>query len=75
MFGGAFSTAEVRSAHKYRTSATYGSLLDDDVLDEEVLEIKVFRVRVRLGVLEETEDELNGLLGPAAFRHTLNTLP
>ena len=45
-------------------------MLDDDVLDEKVLEIKVFRVRVRLGVLEETEDELDGLLGPATFRCT-----
>ena len=31
---------------------TYGCLLDDNVLDEEVLELKVFRVRVRLGILQ-----------------------
>ena len=49
---------------------TYGCLLDDNVLDEEVLEIKVFRVRVRLGVLEEAEDELDRLLGPAAWQRT-----
>ena len=44
---------------------TYGSLLDDNVLDEEVLELKVFRVRVRLGILQAAEDELDGLLRPA----------
>lgn len=46
---------------------TYRRLLYDNVLDDEVLDIKVFRVRVRLGVLQEAEDELNGLLGPATF--------
>ena len=46
---------------------TYGSLLDDNVLDEEVLELKVFRVRVRLGILQEAEDELDGLLRPATY--------
>ena len=46
---------------------TYGSLLDNNVLDEEVLELKVFRVRVRLGILQEAEDELDGLLRPATY--------
>ena len=46
---------------------TYGSLLDDNVLDEEVLKLKVFRVGVRLGILQEAEDELDGLLGPTTF--------
>ena len=46
---------------------TYGSLLDDNVLDEEVLELKVFRVRVRLGILQEAEDELDGFLRPATY--------
>ena len=46
---------------------TYGGLLDNNVLDVEVLELKVFRVRVRLGVLQEAEDELDGLLGPATY--------
>ena len=46
---------------------TYGSLLDDNVLDEEVLELKIFRVRVRLGILQETKDELDGLLRPATY--------
>lgn len=46
---------------------TYRRLLYDNVLDDEVLDIKVFRVRVRLGVLQEAEDELDGLLGPTTF--------
>ena len=54
---------------------TYGGLLDNNVLDVEVLELKVFRVRVRLGVLEETENELDGLLGPTTFGHQLNPSP
>ena len=48
---------------------TYGSLLDDNVLDEEVLELKVFRVRVRLGVLQQASDELDGLFRPATYNH------
>ena len=48
-------------------SETYGSLLNDDALDVQILEVNVLRVRVRLGVLEEASDELDGLLGPATF--------
>ena len=46
---------------------TYGSLLDNNALDEEVLELDVFRIRVRLSVLEETENKLHGLLRPATL--------
>ena len=49
---------------------TYGGLLDNDVLDVEVLELKDFRVGVRLSVLQEAEDKLDGLLGPATFRRS-----
>ena len=52
---------------QFKVDGTYGSLLDDDVLDVKVLELKVFRIGVRLGILEETEDELDGLLGPTTF--------
>ena len=45
----------------------FGSLLDDDVFNEEVLEGERFCVGVRFGVLQETGDELDGLLGPATF--------
>ena len=50
-----------------RDDGTYGSLLHDNVLDVEILELEVFRIGVRLGILEETEDELDGLLGPTTF--------
>ena len=50
-----------------RLKITYGCLLDDNVLDVEVLELKVFRVRVRLRVLQEAENELDGLLGPTTL--------
>ena len=52
---------------RHRDDGTYGSLLHDNVLDVEVLELKVFRVRVRLRVLQEAENELDGLLGPTTL--------
>lgn len=48
---------------KYKS--THGCLLNDDALDEEILKLQVLCVRVRLGVLQETSDELHRLLGPA----------
>lgn len=50
-----------------KTKETYGSLLDADVLDVQVIQFKVFSVRIRFCVLEETQNELNRLLGPATF--------
>lgn len=44
-----------------------GGLLDDNVLDEQVLRGKVLGVGVGLGVLEETENELDRLDGPATL--------
>lgn len=43
---------------------THGGLLDDNVLDGKVLQLKVLGISVRLGVLQETSDELDALLGP-----------
>ena len=68
MFGGGFSKPRMRSAHKYRTSATYRSLLDDDAPDVEFLNVDVLRVSVGLSVLEEAGDELDALLGPATWK-------
>ena len=65
MFGGGFSKPRMRSAHKYRTRGTYGSLLDDDAPDVEFLNVDVLRVSIGLSVLEEAGDELDALLGPA----------
>lgn len=42
-----------------------GGLLNNNVLDDQLLDIEVLSVGVGLGVLEETEDELDGLLGPS----------
>lgn len=44
-----------------------GSLLNDNVLDDQLLDIKVLSLSVGLGVLEETEDELDRLLGPSTL--------
>ena len=50
-----------------RLGLTYGGLLDNNVLDDNILQFDALRISVRLGVLQETEDELDGLLGPATF--------
>jgi hypothetical protein len=44
---------------------TYGGLLNTNVPDNEVLDVQALGVGVRLGVLQEASDELDGLFGPA----------
>ena len=44
---------------------TYGSLLDNNVLNDNILRFDALRISVRLGVVQETEDELDRLLRPA----------
>lgn len=45
--------------------STYGGLLNTDVLDDEVLNGNVLGLGVGLGVLEQVQDELDGLDGPS----------
>ena len=52
------------------TSATLGSLVDLDVLDNEVAGVETLGVGVGLGVLEEVDQELSGLDGPAGLADT-----
>jgi hypothetical protein len=52
------------------TSALLGGLVDLDVLDDEVGGVETLGVSVGLGVLEETEQELGGLGGPASAGDT-----
>jgi hypothetical protein len=40
-------------------------LVDDNVLDDQLLDGELLGVRVRLGVLEETEEEVDRLDGPS----------
>lgn len=42
-----------------------GGLLNDNVLDDQLLDVEVLGIGVGLGVLEETENELDRLLGPS----------
>ena len=51
-------------------TALLGGLVDLDVLDNEVASVEALGVGVGLGVLEETEEELGGLDGPAGTRDT-----
>lgn len=51
-------------------AALLGGLVDLDVLDNEVASVKTLGVGVGLGVLEETEEELGGLGGPAGTGDT-----
>ena len=53
-----------------RSPSLVGSLVDLDVLDDQVARVKTLGVGVGLGVLEETEEELSGLNGPASPRDT-----
>lgn len=48
-----------------RPSPGLWSLVDNNVLDEQVLNGKVLGIGVGLGVLQQTEDELNRLGGPS----------
>ena len=51
-------------------AALLGSLVDLDVLDDQVAGVKALGVGVGLGVLEETQEELGGLDGPAGAGDT-----
>jgi hypothetical protein len=66
MYDGGFSARIVISIRRrvgdYRA---HRRLLDHDILDIEVLKLEVLRVRIRLGVLQEAEEEADGLLRPA----------
>jgi hypothetical protein len=46
-------------------AALLGGLVDLDVLDDQVASVETLGIGVGLGVLEETEEELGGLDGPA----------
>lgn len=52
------------------TSATLGGLVDLDVLDDEVAGVKTLGVGVGLGVLQQSEQLLSGLDGPASLGDT-----
>ena len=47
-----------------------GGLVDLDVLDDQVAGVQTLGVGVGLGVLEEVEEELGRLLGPAGLADT-----
>jgi hypothetical protein len=51
-------------------SSLLGGLVDLDVLDDQVAGVKTLGVGVGLGVLEEAQEELGGLGGPAGLRDT-----
>jgi hypothetical protein len=51
-------------------SPLLGRLVDLDVLDDQAAGVETFGVGVGLSVLEETEDELGGLDGPAGLGDT-----
>jgi hypothetical protein len=53
------------------SSALLGGLVDLDVGDDQVGGVKTLEVSVGLSVLEETEQELGGLDGPAGTGDTL----
>jgi hypothetical protein len=61
----------IQSRHSHSTvgsvrpSPGLWGLVDDNVLDEQVLNGKVLGIGVGLGVLQQTEDELNRLGGPS----------
>ena len=50
--------------------ALLGGLVDLDVLDDQVAGIETLGIGVGLGVLEETEQVLSGLDGPASLGDT-----
>jgi len=51
-------------------AALLGSLVDLDVLDNQVASIETLGISIRLGVLEETEEELGRLDGPPGAGNT-----
>ena len=46
---------------------THGGLLYNDGLDAEVVQLNVFRVGIRLGVLQQAENEFNRLFRPPTW--------
>ena len=54
------------SVRSERSSVGLGGLLDDNVLDDQVLNSDVLGLGVGLGVLEQSEDESDRLLGPSS---------
>jgi hypothetical protein len=52
------------------TSATLGGLVDLNVLDDEVAGVKTLGIGVGLSVLQQTEQLLSGLDGPASLGDT-----
>lgn len=53
-----------------RPATLLGSLVDLDVLDNQVAGVEALGISVGLGVLEQTEEELGRLGGPAGAGHT-----
>jgi hypothetical protein len=53
-----------------RSAALLGGLVDLDVLYDEGTGVEALGISVGLGVLEETEEELGGLDGPAGLGDT-----
>lgn len=51
-------------------AALLGGLVDLDVLDNEVASVETLGIGVGLSVLEESEEELGGLDGPAGAGNT-----
>lgn len=51
-------------------SATLGGLVDLDVLNDEVAGVETLGIGVGLGVLQQTEQLLSGLDGPASLGDT-----
>ncbi len=52
------------------SAALLGGLVDLDVLDDQVASVETLSIGVGLSVLEETEEELGGLDGPAGAGDT-----
>ena len=52
------------------TAATLGGLVDLDVLDNQVAGVETLGVGVGLSVLQEIDQELGGLDGPASLADT-----
>lgn len=52
------------------SAALLRRLVDLDVLDDEGAGVKALGIRIGLGVLEEAEEEVSRLGGPAGTSHT-----
>ena len=46
------------------------SLVHLNTLDNEIASVETFRISIGLGILEEVQDELGGLGGPASTSHS-----